>query len=365
MNRITGLCMVVCILACCGGTKPGEETPQPIEEEKVCDETAPLQAIPEDMESEGPDTPVTVVIRERFGDVECIDPLSLPEDIRKRLHGIWSTIENSTAMDAFGDGKGKFSWGADWFNPKSYLVFDFGAEPPELMLGAYGWHVETGIEKAAGFDDTRVLLVFRNETGAEAGNNALYLTLLPDDVLDLEVLKSFDERAHQPGEKYRYYRVNGPDSAEQKPEKIPAPEAGAALFKDAPRGDVGPEDLICIDTETGNTLALGGSMEETVITFGGDLSAVEGGYFLKGLTVLDEGGTISRIIISGQSPFRTRRGIGIGSTSSDIAACYGGNEGMEEYAYYVRRDEGIKRDILAFYLSGERVERIVIHEAAP
>jgi len=365
MNRITGLCMVLCILACCGGTKPGGKVLESGEEKGLCDEIAPLQAMPEAREREVTHTLVTVDIRERFGDVECIVPLSLAEDIRKRLHGIWSTIENSTARDAFGDGKKKFSWGVDWFNPESYLVFDFGTEPPGLMLGACGWHVDAGIEKAAGLDDTRVLLVFRDKTGAEAGDNALYLTLLPDDALDLEVLRGFDERAHQPGERYRYYRVNGPDSAEQKPKELHAPEAGTALFKDAPRGDVGPEDLICIDTTTGNTIALGGSMEETVTAFGGEPSTAEDRYYLKGLTVLSENGSISRIIISGQSPFRTRRGIGVGSASADVVACYGGAEGKEEYAYYVRREEGIKRDILAFYVSGDRVERIVIHEAAP
>lgn len=279
----------------------------------------------------------------------------LPWYVKSYLTGIWSTDKD---FDPDSGQTGGFSWGIDRFNPESYLIFDPDARPPMMLMGSAEWSSWSVLKSFAEQGENRYLFVFRDVGPRQDEDSSVIITLNPGGPIELEA----NDRV------YNYYKVSGPGPKEF----VEDDESTAAVWDGCdyyfrgpvPTGDLTAEDFAVIYPEAGGRVYFGQRMQEVFDSFMWDPRfAAE--YHYKDMDVYAADDRVVRILLSRESPFRTRRGIGIGASSAEVVQRYGGQPGKSEYSYYLSGPEVRRTWILGFNLTNDRVERIIMNIAAP
>lgn len=373
MNHVLLSCLLLVVAGCQAGRVPESvepetsgraEEPRVVEEAPEIEEAETEKPVVEATEAEEPPEEKDLSEHPALG-----SPEAMPEDLVRRLTGIWTAEEDRARVDNSKTWEYDFSWGPRSFGPEMHLAVDFDLQPATLLIGN-GWRkADCQIIKTGVTEEGTVLFLFRRKQGPPEWKYVLSLYLLGENCLEMEVSELFMDGGPLPGERYRCYKTDGPEFeyTEDTPEQ-PVAETGEEIHSfegPVPTGKLVPEDFSFMETKEGVIISLAGDMEDILTAFGVELDAVPENFYLRGLHMYAAAGKIRRLVLDGESPFITRRGIRIGSTREELLQAYGGSPGKDEYAYYLSGEGVGKTGILAFYLASGEVKRVVMNTAAP
>jgi hypothetical protein len=368
MKKVLFVFTVVIFAGCYRGSEPIPANDAPGKTEQI--------VILEEEAAPPPAEPVEVPVGERIAEKYLIRKLynieDIPDELYDRLCGSWGRFKSESNTIR------TFSWGEAPHYSGDYLILDLGIKPPLLIKGnAEG--TSTGYDNAIAeilsvgiIEENNYVLIFLT---IDEDPEKLYfiLTMNDDGTMDLNI---HDRYYYNPEITHKHYKISGPGweaspAREELSDETPSVEdiaiAEAKVFterKPAAGEKLSKGDFSVFINNNSKWLSLGQNINEAIGEFD-EIIRTDHGYYVDGLSIETIGEEIDYMLCSGQSDFITIRGIGLGSSSEDIAAAYGGTPGQSEYTYYFSTGDVLSTHILGFSMLNDKVEMIIFNISSP